>query len=86
MLKMHKLKTVLYQQSYHQSQKLPKILDINRRSSDLSISSLQIGPVDLFIDLLVKVQQIMLDTSSSENIAVLSAEHQHLEVKSLPTI
>ena len=83
---MHKLKTVLYHHSYHQSQKQPKISDINRRSSDLSISSLQIGPVDLFIDLLVKVQHIILDTSSSENITVLSAVHQHLEVKSLPTI
>ena len=83
---MYKLKTVLYHQSYHQSQKQPKISDINRRSSDLPISSLQIGPVYLLIDLLVKVQQIMLDTNSSENIAVLKAEHQHLEVKSLPTI
>ena len=86
MLKMHKLKTVLYHQSYHQSQKQPKISDINRRSSDLPISSLQIEPVDLFVDLLVKLQQIMLATSFSENIAVLSAVHQHLEVRSLPTI
>ena len=86
MLKIHKPKTVLYQQSYQQSQKQPKISDINRSSSDLPISSLQIGPVHLFVDLLVKVQQIMLDTSSSENIAVLSTVHQHLEVKSLPTI
>ena len=56
---MHKLKTVLYHQSYHQSQKQPKIRDIYRRSSDLSISSLQIGSVDFFVDLLVEVQQIM---------------------------
>ena len=86
MLKMHKLKTVLYNQNYHQSQKQPKISDINRRSSDLPISSLQIEPVDLFVGLLVKVQQIMLATTFSENIAVLSAVHQHLEVRSLPTI
>ena len=83
----HKLKTILCHQSYHQSQKQPKISEINHRSLDLSISSLQIEPVHLFVDLLVEVQQIMLDNSSNnDNIAVISAVHQHLEIKNLPTI
>ena len=66
--------------------KLPPKPDIDHRSSDLSISSQQIEPVDLFIDLLVEGQETILDTSSSENITVLSAVHQHLEAKNLPPI
>ena len=74
MLAMHKVKTVIYPQSYHQSQNSP--------SSDLSIPSKQIETVDLFIDLL----ETILDTNSSENITVLSTIHQHLEAKNLPPI
>ena len=64
----------------------PTNLDIDHRSSDLSISTQQIEPVDLFINLLVEGQETILDTSSSENITVLSAVHQHLEAKNLPPI
>ena len=66
--------------------KQPTNSDIDHRSSDLSISSQQIEPVDLFIDLLVEGQETILDISSSENITVLSAVHQHLEAKNLPPI
>ena len=66
--------------------KLPTNSDIDHRPSDLSISPRQIEPVDLFIDLLVEGQETILDTSSSENITVLSAVHQHLEAKNLPPI
>ena len=66
--------------------KQPTNSNIDHRSSDLSISSQQIEPVDLFIDLLVEGQETILDTSSSENITVLSAVHQHLEAQNLPPI
>ena len=66
--------------------KRPTNSDIDLRPSDLSISSRQIESVDLFIDLLVEGQNTILDTSSSENITVLSAVHQHLEAKNLPPI
>ena len=66
--------------------KQPTNSDTDHRSSDLSISSQQIEPVDLFIDLLVERQEKILDTSSSENITALSAVHQHLEAKNLPPI
>ena len=82
----HKLKTILCHQSYHKRQKQPKILEINHRFLELSISSLWIEPVHLFVDLLVEVQRVMLDTSSSDNIAVISTVHQHLDMKKLPTI
>ena len=72
MLTKHKLKTVLCYQCYHQRQKQPQISKINHRSLDLSISPLQIETVHLFVDLLAEVQQIMLDTSSSDNITVIS--------------
>ena len=86
MLSMHIAKTVIYPQSYHQSQKHPKNSYIDHRSSDSSISSQQIEPVDLFIDLLVKGQEIISDTSSREDNTLLSAVHQHLEAKNLPPI
>ena len=78
MLTKHKLKTILCHQCYHQRQKQPQILKNNHRSLDLSISSLQIETVHLFVDLLVEVQQTMLDTSSSDNIAVVSEMSQYL--------
>ena len=66
--------------------KHPKNSDIDHISLDSSFSSQQIEPIDLFIDLLVEGQEIILDTSSSENITVLSAVHQDLEAKNLPPI
>ena len=76
MLTKYKLKTILWHQCYLQKQ--PQISKTNHRSLDLSISSLQIETVHLFVDLLVEVQQIMLDTSSTDNIAVISVVPQHL--------
>ena len=78
MLTKYKLKTILWHQCYLQRKKQPQISKTNHRSLDLSISSLQIETVHLFVDLLVEVQQIMLDTSSSDNIAVVSVVPQHL--------
>ena len=66
--------------------KHPKKLDIDHRSLDSSISSQQIEPVNLFIDLLVEGQETILDTRSSEDITVLNAVHQHLAAKNLPPI
>ena len=66
-------KTVIYPKSYRQSQ--------NGRQIQTFTIDLQI-----YIDLLVEGQETILDTSSSENITVLSAVHQHLEAKNLPPI
>ena len=86
MLSMHVAKTVIYPPKLPPKPKRPKNFDIDHRSLHSSISSKQIEPVDLFIDLLVEGQETILDTTSSEDITVLGAVHQHLEAKNFPPI
>ena len=57
--------------------KQPTYSDIKHRSSNLSISSHQMEPLNLFIDVLV--EETVLTTTSGENITGLSALHQILK-------